>query len=96
MNKLEKLSSENKENYEIYLKRMTESIKHSTKGLIPILAKEGENILDVGCGSGVLMFAIEKENSNSKITGIDMNMDAINKFEEVKTIGKETLYKVDN
>ena len=63
MNKLEELSNENKDNYERYLKRMTESIKYSTKGLIPVLAQEGKNILDVGCGSGVLMFAMEKENS---------------------------------
>ena len=93
MNKLEELSNENKDNYERYLKRMTESIKYSTKGLIPVLAQEGKNILDVGCGSGVLMFAMEKENSKSKITGIDMNIDAINKLKKLNN--HWTLYHAD-
>ena len=59
MNQLEKLSSSNQENYQRYLKRMTESIRNSTKGFLPIMARQGMNILDVGCGSGVLLYAKE-------------------------------------
>ena len=69
MNKLEKLSKENKENYKRYLKRMTESMKYSTKGLIPILLKNSSNILDVGCGSGVMLEALDSEIENVKLTG---------------------------
>ena len=82
MNDLEKLSKENKENYQRYLKRMTESMKHSTKGLIPSLVKDSNKILDVGCGSGVMMQALEDENKNAKLVGIDLNSDAINKLKE--------------
>ncbi|MBR5662548.1 MAG: methyltransferase domain-containing protein [Bacilli bacterium] len=77
MNTLEKLSNENKVNYQRYLKRMTESLKFSTKGLIPSLVKDANNILDVGCGSGVLLSAIEKVNPKARLTGIDLNKDAI-------------------
>lgn len=83
MNKLEELSNNNKENYQRYLKRMTDSIKYSTKGLIPILSKEGTNILDVGCGSGVMLTAIENENKTAKLTGLDLNIDAINSLKEI-------------
>ena len=72
MNKLEELANNNKENYERYLKRMTDSMKCSTKGLIPFLASNGKNILDVGCGSGVMLSALENENNKSKLTGIDL------------------------
>lgn len=69
-------------NYQRYLKRMTESMKYSTKGLIPLLAKNSNNILDVGSGSGVMLKALENENKNAKLTGIDLNIDAINKLKE--------------
>lgn len=69
-------------NYQIYLKRMTESMKYSTKGLIPLLAKNSNNILDVGSGSGVMLKALENENKNANLTGIDLNIDAINKLKE--------------
>ena len=82
MNKLEELSKNNKENYERYLRRMTESMKYSTKGLIPLLAKNSNNILDVGCGSGVLLKAIENENKKAKLTGLDLNIDSINKLKK--------------
>lgn len=92
MNKLEELSKQNKENYQRYLKRMTESMKYSTKGLIPLLAKNANSILDVGCGSGVMLKALENENKNVKITGIDLNIDAINNLKENT---KWKLYHID-
>ena len=79
-NKLEKLSKNNKENYQLYLKRMTDSLNYSTKGLIPTLASVGNNILDVGCGSGVVMESISQLKPKAKITGLDLNIDAINKL----------------
>ena len=93
MNELERLSSENKENYKRYLKRMTESMKYSTKGLIPLLAKNGKNILDVGCGSGVMLNALESENEGSYLTGIDLNIDAINNLKQYNK--KWNLYHID-
>ena len=68
MNKLERLSNNNKENYQLYLKRMTESMNHSTKGLIPVLAQGSKNILDVGCGSGVMLEVLENEVKNASVT----------------------------
>ena len=82
MNTLEELSNKNKENYQRYLKRMTESMKYSTKGLIPILAKNANNILDVGCGSGVMLKALENENKKATLTGLDLNIDAIISLKE--------------
>jgi SAM-dependent methyltransferase len=82
MNKLEQLSTENKDNYITYLRRMTESMKYSTKGLIPLLAKSGSNILDVGCGSGVMLQALENENESATLTGLDLNIDAIERLRE--------------
>ena len=93
MNKLEELSKENQENYQIYLKRMTESMKYSTKGLIPLLAKNSKNILDVGCGSGVMLKALEIENPNSTLTGLDLNIDAINELRKSNSNWK--LYHMD-
>ena len=78
MNRLEELSKQNRENYERYLKRMTESIRNSTKGFLPIMARQGKRILDVGCGSGVLLYAIAAENSEAELTGLDLNEEAIN------------------
>ena len=93
MNKLEKLSKENQTNYLRYLKRMTESMKTSTKGLIPTLCTKSNSILDVGCGSGVLMEAISNINPKTKITGIDLNKEAIDKL---KKLGKNwELYHMD-
>ncbi len=82
MNKLEKLTELNKSNYERYLKRMTDSMNYSTKGMIPTLAQNGKNILDVGCGSGVMLFALQEKNKNSKLTGLDLNIEAIKKLQE--------------
>lgn len=93
MNRLEELSKENQENYQTYLKRMTESMKYSTKGLIPLLAKNSKNILDVGCGSGVMLKALEIENPNAIITGLDLNIDAINELRKNNSNWK--LYHMD-
>lgn len=85
MNELEKLSKEHQKNYLRYLKRMTLSMKVSTKGLIPMMCSNSKNILDVGCGSGVLLNAIEEVNREAKLTGIDLNGEAIDKL---KVLGK--------
>lgn len=93
MNELEKLSKEDKKNYLRYLQRMTESMNFSTKGLIPIMCQDKKNILDVGCGSGVLLNAIEKNNPKATITGIDLNNNSI---EKLKMLGKNwQLYHQD-
>tara|TARA_Y100000589_G_scaffold53715_1_gene44647 strand:- start:1736 stop:2533 length:798 start_codon:yes stop_codon:yes gene_type:complete len=39
--------------------------------------KNGENVLDVGCGNGSVAISIAKEFLNSKIIGIDINKDNI-------------------
>ena len=93
MNELERLSSNNQENYLRYLRRMTESMKVSTKGLIPIMCSDKKNILDVGCGSGVLMQAIENTNPKATITGIDLNEESINKLKKLGNNWK--LYHTD-
>ena len=85
MNKLEELAKNDKINYERYLKRMTDSMQCSTKGMIPYLAKDGKNILDVGCGSGVMLSALSLQNKKSKLTGIDLNVEAIKKLKQLKT-----------
>ena len=50
--------------------------------------KVGRNILDVGCGSGVMLKALEEENPNAKLTGLDLNIDAI------KRLSKTTNWKL--
>lgn len=76
-NKLEQLTEENRGNYDLYLKRMTLSISQSSKGLIPFFAAQCKKILDVGCGSGILMQAIKAVNPDAKIVGIDINQSAV-------------------
>ena len=93
MNELEKLSREYKLNYLRYLKRMTESMKVSTKGLIPIMCHDKTNILDVGCGSGVLLNAILNNNPKATVTGIDLNSDSIEKLKKINKNWK--LYNKD-
>ena len=82
MNELERLSIEHRENYLRYLQRMTDSMKTSTKNLLPILVAGAKSVLDVGCGSGVLMDAIEQINPKIRIAGIDINKEAIDKLNE--------------
>ncbi len=77
MNKMTELAQENEENYARYLKRMTQSINFSTKGLIPWLASRYGRILDVGCGSGVVMDALKALNPSAQIVGIDLNEEAV-------------------
>lgn len=76
-NKLEQLTGANKRNYDLYLQRMTQSISQSSKGLIPFFAAQCKKILDVGCGSGILMQAIKAVNPDAKIVGIDINQSAV-------------------
>lgn len=76
-NRLEQLTGANKTNYEQYLQRMTQSISQSSKGLIPFFAYTSKRILDVGCGSGILMHAIKTVNPEAAIVGIDINQSAV-------------------
>lgn len=93
MNKEEELSKQNLENYELYLKRMTESMKYSTKGLIPIFAVGSKSVLDVGCGSGVLLNAL-LEYDIDHVIGIDINGEAVKKIENLNN-DKIEVYKSD-
>ncbi len=75
-NQLEKLAESG--NYEQYLKRMTASVSQSSKGLIPFFIatmadRPGFRILDVGCGSGVLMKAIRDVDPEAEVIGVDLN-----------------------
>ena len=76
-NKLEQLAGANRTNYEQYLQRMTQSISQSSKGFIPFFASTCKKILDVGCGSGILMNAIKAVNPEATIVGIDINQSAV-------------------
>ena len=76
-NKLEQLTGANRTNYEQYLQRMTQSISQSSKGLIPFFTSTCKKILDVGCGSGILMNAIKAVNPEATIVGIDINQSAV-------------------
>ena len=81
MNYIEELNSQDNNNYLRYLKRMTDSMKVSTKGLIPFLTKDDKRILDVGCGSGFMLEALEISNPNAELTGVDLNLEAIRRLE---------------
>ena len=76
MNILEKLSEST--NYNQYLTIMSESMKTSSKGLIPFYAKRFSKILDIGCGSGTLSKTLSNLTTDkTTITGIDLNQNAI-------------------
>ena len=81
MNYIEELNSHDNDNYLRYLKRMTDSMKVSTKGLIPFLTKNDKRILDVGCGSGFMLEALEMSNPTAELSGIDLNIEAINRLQ---------------
>lgn len=81
MNYIEELNSQDNVNYLRYLKRMTDSMKVSTKGLIPFLTKDDKSILDVGCGSGFMLKALEMSNPTAELTGVDLNLEAIRRLE---------------
>ena len=80
MNYIEELNSQDNNNYLRYLKRMTDSMKVSTKGLIPFLTKDDKRILDVGCGSGFMLEALEMSNPSAELTGVDLNLEAIKRL----------------
>ena len=82
MNKEEQLAIENKENYELYLKRMTENMKHSTKGFVPFFANNSKCVLDVGCGSGTMLNAL-LDYGVDRVIGIDINGEAIKKLRDL-------------
>jgi tRNA1Val (adenine37-N6)-methyltransferase len=44
--------------------------------------KNGDSVLDIGCGSGILMLMIAQKFDASKITGIDININAIEQTKE--------------
>lgn len=81
MNYIEELNSQDNSNYLRYLRRMTDSMKVTTKGLIPFLTKDDRKILDVGCGSGFMLEALEKANPEAQLTGVDLNYEAIRRLE---------------
>ena len=80
MNNLEELAKQNKSNYELYLHRMSESFKQSSKRFIPMFIT-GNKILDVGCGSGALLY--ELKSLGFEAEGIDLNIEAITKCKEI-------------
>lgn len=59
-------------NYRRYLKIMTDSCSVSSKGIIPRLIK-GRRVLDVGCGSGVLLECLQ----DCEAEGIDLNRHSV-------------------
>ena len=74
MNALEKISKNNMDNYNVYLQRMTNSFNTSSKQLIPTLVS-GTKVLDVGCGSGILLEELKKYGIDAD--GIDLNSNAV-------------------
>ena len=72
MNKLEEIAQNS--NYDTYLQRMTNSFQSSSKKFLPLLCKGGK-VLDVGCGSGVLLKEFTQMGFDVK--GIDLNQNAI-------------------
>lgn len=79
MNQLEKLSIENKQNYETYLTRMSQSLETSTKHFIPFYTLGKKFILDVGCADGALMKVIKEVNPEARVVGIDLNSNAVDR-----------------
>lgn len=79
MNQLEKLSIENKQNYETYLTRMSQSLETSTKHFIPFYTLGKKSILDVGCADGALMKVIKEVNPEARVVGIDLNSNAVDR-----------------
>ncbi len=71
-NILNNISETNISNHNRYLRRMTESATRSTKALIPVHVKPGK-ILDVGCGSGVLLDMLYREHPDSILHGVELN-----------------------
>ena len=77
-NILEKLTSEREDNYKKYLRIMSSSFYKSSKKMIPFFATNRKRILDVGCGSGILVENIRQADKSCYILGIDLNENAIN------------------
>lgn len=63
-------------NHQQYLDRMTTSFSVSSKRLIPLYIT-GKKVLDVGCGSGVLMKELLSYRPNIDIMGIDINKKTV-------------------
>ena len=80
-NQLEELTAKNRDNYELYLKRMSDSMKKSTKGLIPYFCMGRKKILDVGCADGAMMYALKQADPECTVTGIDLNKNAVGRLE---------------
>ncbi|MBQ6559884.1 MAG: methyltransferase domain-containing protein [Erysipelotrichaceae bacterium] len=68
-------------NFLTYMSRMDYSFRHSSKGFIPMFVK-GPKILDVGCGTGVLIQSLEKMFPSFEIEGIDLNDTMIRQCKE--------------
>lgn len=63
-------------NYDKYLQRMSDNVRHTTKALIPFYAKG--DVLDVGCADGALLSLLHEFNPELKLYGIEMNETAAN------------------
>lgn len=63
-------------NHQQYLDRMDNSFQVSSKKFILDFIK-GKNILDVGCGSGVLIRKLISHDSSLNIVGIDLNEKSV-------------------
>ena len=90
-NILEKLSEEKKENYIEYLNLMSSSCNNTSKKLIPFFAVNRKRILDVGCGSGILVKNIREIDKKSYILGIDLNINAVRECKKQKIENTEFL-----
>jgi len=51
---------------------MRNHLKDIVDTTLSLLKKENSNVLDIGCGSGILLFACLKESPTAKGTGIDI------------------------
>ena len=63
-------------NHEQYLNRMDSSYMHTSKKLIPLYLY-GNKIIDVGCGSGILIRQILQIDPTIDIMGIDVNEKSV-------------------
>ena len=64
----------------LYLKRMSNSLKKSSKSLIPGLVKNCDRIVDIGCADGSLLNEIRRVSTkNNTLCGVDNNPAMIEK-----------------
>lgn len=61
-----------------FYNRQTQDLEHLEKILGFIDIRKGMKILDLGCGSGYLSFAIAEKNPDCEVTGLDIVREALN------------------